>query len=126
MKACHRVSPIFDDPNLVSTAGLVPVLRLAETAGLHEELAGLTVPSPNAAAKTVCVIGGMLAGADSHRRPGRPPSRRDASVLLRGTRSLDDGHAPARVHPRARAATCQAPGLMEAVLSRSDGCRGGR
>ncbi|RBY77297.1 IS1380 family transposase [Blastococcus sp. TF02-09] len=65
MKACHRVRPVFDDPNLVSTAGLVPVLRLAETAGLHEELAGLTVPSPNAAAKTVCVIGGMLAGADS-------------------------------------------------------------
>ena len=65
MKACHRVRPVFDEPNLVSAAGLVPLLRLAEAAGLHEELAGLTVPSPNAAAKTVCVIGGMLAGADS-------------------------------------------------------------
>ncbi|NIH70329.1 hypothetical protein FB380_004840 [Modestobacter marinus] len=49
----------------MSTAGLVPVLRLAESAGLHDQLSGLTVPSPNAAAKTVCVIGGMLAGADS-------------------------------------------------------------
>lgn len=65
MKACHRVAPVFDDPNLVSVAGLVPVLQLAEAAGLHAQLAGLTVPSANAAAKTACVIGGMLAGADS-------------------------------------------------------------
>ena len=43
----------------------MPVLRLAETAGLHDQLAGLSVASPNAAAKTVAVVGGMLAGADS-------------------------------------------------------------
>ena len=64
--ASHSIRPVFDDPNLVSAAGLVPLLRLAETAGLHEQLAGsLTVKSPNAAAKAVCVVGGMLAGADS-------------------------------------------------------------
>ena len=49
----------------MSSAGLVPALRLAEAAGLYDLLDGLTVPSPNAAAKTACVVGGMLAGADS-------------------------------------------------------------
>jgi len=61
----HKVRPVFDDPNLVSSAGLVPALRLAESAGLYELLAGVTVPSPNASAKAACVVGGMLAGADS-------------------------------------------------------------
>jgi hypothetical protein len=56
---------VFDDPNLVSASGLVPVLRLAESAGLPGLLEGLTVASPNAAAKTLSVVGGMLAGADS-------------------------------------------------------------
>lgn len=65
MKASHRVRPVFDDPNLVSAAGLVPVLRLAQQAGLHDELGQrLTVSSPNAAVKLTSVIGGMLAGAD--------------------------------------------------------------
>jgi hypothetical protein len=44
---------------------LVPALRLAESAGLYDLLDGLSVPSPNAAAKTAAVVGGMLAGADS-------------------------------------------------------------
>jgi len=26
VKACHSIVPVFDDPNLVSAAGLVPVL----------------------------------------------------------------------------------------------------
>lgn len=59
------VRPVFDDPNLVSAAGLVPVVRLARSAGFYGLLEGLTVPSPNAAAKTASVVGGMLAGADS-------------------------------------------------------------
>jgi hypothetical protein len=62
----HRLTAVFDDPNVMSAAGLVPVLRLAEGAGLTELLAGqLTVPSPNAAAKGTAVVAGMLAGADS-------------------------------------------------------------
>jgi hypothetical protein len=66
VKASHTVRPVFDDPNLVSAAGLVPVLRLAETAGLHGLLAEhLSVECPAASAKTACVVGGMLAGADS-------------------------------------------------------------
>lgn len=65
MKASHTIRPVFDDPNLVSAAGLVPVLRLAGAAGLYELLGGVSVPSPNAAVKAAGVVGGMLAGADS-------------------------------------------------------------
>ncbi len=64
MKPSHTIRPVFDDRNLVSAAGLVPALRLAESAGLYDLLHGLSVPSPNADAKTAGVVGGMLAGAD--------------------------------------------------------------
>lgn len=65
MKASHTVTPVFDDPNLVSAAGLVPVMRLAETAGLHELLGRhLSVDSPNPVVKSASIIAGMLAGAD--------------------------------------------------------------
>ncbi|MEQ7847948.1 IS1380 family transposase [Nocardioides kribbensis] len=65
MRPSHTIRPVFDDPNLVSAAGLVPSLRLAESAGFGELLAGLSVPSPHAASKAGCIVGGMLAGADS-------------------------------------------------------------
>ena len=65
MKPSHTIRPVFDDPNLVSEAGLVPALRLAESAGFHDLLKGLSVPSASAGAKTASVVGGMLAGADS-------------------------------------------------------------
>jgi hypothetical protein len=59
----------FDDPNLVSAGGLVPVLALAQSAGLRD-LADehLTVPSDkgaNAGLKVASLVGGMVAGADS-------------------------------------------------------------
>jgi hypothetical protein len=65
----HSVSAVFDDPNLVSAAGLVPVLVLARRAALHD-LAGehLSVPGPagaNAEAKVPALVAGMVAGADS-------------------------------------------------------------
>jgi hypothetical protein len=60
------MSVAFDDPNLVSSAGLVPVLALASRCGLHESArTSLTVPSPNAAVKVAAVVAGMVAGADS-------------------------------------------------------------
>ncbi len=66
MKPSHTILPVFDDPNLVSCAGRVPARRLAEAAGLYGLLeAQLTLDSPNATGKTVAVVGGMLAGADS-------------------------------------------------------------
>ena len=66
MKACHSIVPVFDDPNLVSAAGLVPVLALGSRAGLEDRIAqGLSVPSANPVAKARSVVAGMLAGADS-------------------------------------------------------------
>ncbi len=66
MRASHPIRPVFGGPNLVSAAGLVPVLRLAGTAGLDDLLNGLSIPpTTQAAAKAACVVGGMLAGADS-------------------------------------------------------------
>jgi hypothetical protein len=65
-KPFHTIRPTFDDPNVVSDAGVVPALRLGETAGLYDRLEeALTVDSPNATAKTTCVVGGMLADAES-------------------------------------------------------------
>ena len=66
MQALHKVDAVFDDPNLIGSAGLVPVMRLADRAGLHELLQErLSVPSANACVKAACVVAGMLAGADS-------------------------------------------------------------
>ena len=66
VQASHKVSAVFDDPNLIGSAGLVPVMRLAERAGLHDLLQEhLSVANPNAAVKAAGVIAGMLAGADS-------------------------------------------------------------
>jgi hypothetical protein len=66
VKASHTITPVFDDPNLIGSAGLVPVMRLAERAGLHDLLGqSLTVANPNAGIKAAGVIAGMLAGADS-------------------------------------------------------------
>ena len=63
------VSAVFDDPNLVSAAGLVPMLRLARKAGLDElTQSRLSVPTDkgsNAGAKVSALVAGMLAGADS-------------------------------------------------------------
>jgi hypothetical protein len=62
-----RVS--FDDPNLVSCAGLVPVMRLAEAVGLHDAVADrVRLPGDtgsNPAGKVATIVAGMLAGADS-------------------------------------------------------------
>src|SRR5262245_1206349 len=72
MRLCHtlaRTSTVFDDPSLVSSAGLVPVLALADRAGLRE-LADeqLTVPTDkgaHAGLKVASLVAGMVAGADS-------------------------------------------------------------
>ena len=61
---------LFDlDPNLVSHGGLVPVMALAERAGLPELLAKYVRPGGacgvNAPVKVGCLVAGMTAGADS-------------------------------------------------------------
>ena len=59
----------FDDPNLVSHAGLVPVMRLAQNAGLpdlaDELLTSGTTAGSNAGVKVASIVAGMVAGADS-------------------------------------------------------------
>lgn len=63
--AHHKISGRFDDPNLVSCAGLVPVAALAERVGLPGLLERLTVPAARAGTKLLAVVLGMVAGADS-------------------------------------------------------------
>jgi hypothetical protein len=59
----------FDDPNLVSHAGLVPVMALAQRAGLGDLAAEHVRPDGecgvNAQVKIPCLVAGMAAGADS-------------------------------------------------------------
>ena len=74
---CRTGSPpasaVFDDENLVSCAGLVPVMALAEQTGLSELLAEkvriaeprIKSGSANPAPKLATLIAGMCAGADS-------------------------------------------------------------
>jgi hypothetical protein len=66
-------SAVFDDGNLVSPAGLVPLMELAEQAGLsrlldeHVRFTSERVKSgaANSTPKLTSVIAGMAAGADS-------------------------------------------------------------
>ena len=59
----------FDDPNLVSCAGLVPIAALAQNCDLavlaDEHLSVPTDKGSNAGAKVSCLVAGMVAGADS-------------------------------------------------------------
>ena len=76
VQVLHNFTPdsaVFDDDNLVSLAGLVPVMALAEQTALPELLAErvhiaepkIKSGSANPAPKLVTLIGGMCAGADS-------------------------------------------------------------
>src|SRR5664280_308686 len=69
MQVCHVESAVFDDPNLVSCAGLGPVVALAEQCGLPQLVAAqLTLPAKagaNAHLKVPALVGAMVAGADS-------------------------------------------------------------
>ena len=69
MRVCHNLSADFDDPNLIACAGLVPVMALAERAGLpglvREHVAVPGSPGANAELKVATLVAGMVAGADS-------------------------------------------------------------
>ena len=76
VQVSHRFaaeSAVFDEDSLVSCAGLVPVMRLAEQTGLGQllsEKVRIAVPrirsgSANPAPKLSTLIAGMCAGADS-------------------------------------------------------------
>jgi len=64
-----KIHATFDDPNLVSRAGLVPVMALAQRAGLAD-LAGEHVRvarrcGVNQQVKVPGIVAGMIGGADS-------------------------------------------------------------
>jgi Transposase DDE domain group 1 len=72
MRVSHSfpaISATFDDPNLVSCAGLAPTLALAQRAGLADLVAEhLTLKAKgglNAHLKVPALVAGMVAGADS-------------------------------------------------------------
>jgi hypothetical protein len=64
-----KIHALFDDANLVSRAGLVPVMALAQRAGLHALVAGHVrlqrQCGVNAQVKVPGIVAGMIAGADS-------------------------------------------------------------
>jgi hypothetical protein len=101
----HAGSAVFDDPNLVSAAGLVPMLKLADRAGLRaladQHLSVPTDKGANAGLKVASLVAGMVAGADSiddmavlrHGGMGRVFSRAYApSSLGSFLRSFTFGH----------------------------------
>ena len=68
LHAPAALSAVFDDPNLVSCAGLAPLLALATRAGLaelttrHVRLSGEQGANPGL--KVPALVAGMVAGAD--------------------------------------------------------------
>jgi hypothetical protein len=69
MRVSHEFTTVFDDPNLVSCAGLAPVLQLAERAGLQDLVAEHVridkTGGGNARLKVPALVAGMIVGADS-------------------------------------------------------------
>jgi hypothetical protein len=111
----QATSAVFDDPNLVSSAGLVPVLALARTAGL-QELAQqhLTVPTDkgaNAGLKVASLVAGMVTGADSID---------DMALLRHGGmgRVFKNAYAPSTLGSFLRAFTFGHVRQLDAVASR--------
>jgi hypothetical protein len=115
VRVSHRVSAGFDDPNLVSCAGWVPALTLAEKPGLHDLAAGhVRVPGPvgsNPAVKVVALVAGMVAGARTF----------DAMDLLRHGgmgRVFTAGRAPSTLGTFLRACAFGYVRQLDAVASR--------
>jgi hypothetical protein len=106
---------VFDDPTPVSSAGLVPVLALADRAGLRQlGDAHLSVPTDkgaNAGLKVASLVGGMVAGADSID---------DLELLRHGGmgRVFTRVYAPSRLGSFLRACTFGHVRQLDAVVSR--------
>src|SRR3954463_12707460 len=111
----RATSAVFDDPNLVSSAGLVPVLALADRAGLRQFAdAHLSVPTDkgaNAGLKVASLVAGMVAGADSID---------DMALLRHGgmSRVFAGAYAPSTLGSFLRAFTFGHVRQLDAVASR--------
>jgi hypothetical protein len=118
MRLCHTL-PVtaarFDEPNLVSAAGLVPVMRLAAEAGLgqlaEEHLTVPTDKGANAGGKVTALVCGMVAGADSID---------DMALLRHGAmgRLFDRPYAPSTLGSFLREFTFGHVRQLDAVASR--------
>src|SRR5947208_6754571 len=108
-------SAVFDDPNLVSSAGLVPMLVLAESAELRtlarEHLTVPTDKGANAGLKVASLVAGMLAGADSID---------DMALLRHGgmDRVFEGAYAPSTLGSFLRAFTFGHVRQLDAVATR--------
>ena len=108
-------SAIFDDPNLVSTAGLAPVMALARQCDLaelaDEHLSVPTDKGANAGLKVGSVVAGMVAGADSIA---------DMALLRHGAMKtlFDRPYAPSTVGSFLREFTFGHVRQLDAVASR--------
>jgi len=106
---------VFDDPNLVSSAGLVPVVALAESAGLavlaQERLSVPSDKGANAGLKVTSLVAGMVAGADSID---------DMALLRHGgmSRVFARAYAPSTLGSFLRAFTFGHVRQLDAVASR--------
>jgi Transposase DDE domain group 1 len=118
MRLSHTLAPtaaVFDDPNLVSSAGLVPVMALADSAGLRQLADGwLTVATDrgaNAGLKVASLVAGMVAGADSID---------DMALLRHGGmgRVFTGAYAPSTLGSFLRAFTFGQVRQLDAVASR--------
>ncbi|UXA11725.1 IS1380 family transposase [Mycobacterium sp. SMC-8] len=108
-------SAVFDDPNLVSCAGLVPMAALAGQCGLaalaDEHLSVPTDKGSNSGAKVACLVAGMVAGADSID---------DMALLRHGAMGtvFDRPYAPSTLGSFLRAFTFGHVRQLDAVASR--------
>lgn len=118
MKLSHTLrarTAVFDDPNLVSASGLVPVLALAESAGLRsladEHLSVPTDKGANAGLKVASLVAGMVAGADSID---------DMALLRHGgmSRVFTKAYAPSTLGSFLRAFTFGHVRQLDAIASR--------
>ena len=116
MKLSHTLAAttaVFDDPSLISWAGLV--LALADSAGLRdlaqERLSVPTDKGANAGGKVASLVAGMLAGADSID---------DLALLRHGGmgRVFDRAYAPSTLGSFLRAFTFGHVRQLDAVASR--------
>ena len=115
MRVSHGFTAVFDDPNLVSCAGLAPVLGLAQRAGLQDLTAEHVRISKAGGAKPAlkipALVAGMIAGADSI----------DDMVLLRHgamDRLFDGIRAPSTLGTFLRTFTFGHVRQLDAVASR--------
>lgn len=128
MRVSHNFSAEFDDDNLIAAAGLVPVMLLAESAGLSDLVEEFVTVAgsagANAAVKVPALVAGMVAGADSisdmdllrHGGMGRAFTARRAPTTL-GThlRGYTFGHVRQLDAINSRlliALTARVPGLV--------------